>query len=278
MILSARRSAATCGSATGRRGCTAVIAICSLIAFVATQVGGCGRIRFDEAVDAGYAVQRPPPGAALIFHFDEAAGPTTTSEDGQIVASLVGDVGRPPGIRGRAVSVSSRAYVDAPSFEPILRPGAVSLSVWYRLDTDVVAGQCAPLLIHGSAGSAGSPDNDIYAINLIPPNLGLYSEHLAQSGNDTVVTAPVTAFMAGAWHHVVVTRDGAGAAFFYIDGGAALVPSVVQPADGGRNGHLRIGADVDVSWCISFAGSVDELYIYPRQLDASEARALFDAR
>jgi len=255
---------------------------------------GCGRVSFDALGDGGGngdggggggdaandAGVMPPSGAALVLHFDENGGTSTTAEGGVPTGSLTGPVAWLAGIRGSAVQFpSAAAYVDFPPSSALLLSGAMSVSIWYQLDANLINGQCVPMLIHGSPGSGSSALNDIYAVNLIPPNLVMYSEYGTQMANGTGAPSPsATAFFQGAWHHIVTTRDAVGGVQFYLDGGSPVSANTVMPAEDGAAGHLRIGADVESSPCQTLPGSVDEIYIYPRELSASEARALFDAR
>jgi hypothetical protein len=153
--------------------------------------------------------------------------------------------------------------------------GAISISIWYRLDRALSTGECIPLAIHGNAG-AGASNNDIYAINLIPPDLVLYSETGNQIPIPLAVAAPPIAFTVDEWHHLVGVRGPTGNVVFHVDAVGTLGVAGVLPSNG-STGHLRIGADVEVSMCTSFPGALDELYVYPRALTQDEVTKLYDA-
>ena len=249
-------------------------------------LGACGRLGFDPLGDAlgdtgmiahDANTAQIPSGATIVFHFDENGGTTTTSADGMVKATLGNGVTWSAGVDHSAVHIPGSSFVDAPSYAPLVLTGALGISVWYELDSAPSAGICVPILIHGSAGTGGVNDNDIYALNLINPKVVLYSERLAQQVNATSLASLPAAYVVGVWHHLVVVRDAIGDVTFYFDGGAAMAAPPVGTVNGGTNGHLRIGGDVDSTGCPSFPGSIDELYIYPRELDANEAHALFEA-
>lgn len=252
-----------------------------MLGVVVTVVGtGCGRIAFEPVADGAGDVSRPvvPSGALFVFPFDEASGTNTSSEVGSLTGSLVSDVTWVPGIRGSSVRFGGISYIDFPQRSELLIPGALTISAWYRLDRMPLTDECLPLLIHGSQ-SFTSADNVLYGLNVVSPAFVLFSERLTQEINATSVIAPSNALETGAWRHVVVVRNAVGDVAFYFDGGEAIAAPSVQSVDGGTNGRLRIGADHDLaSGCSTFPGALDEIYIYARALDGTEARLLFDAR
>ncbi len=254
---------------------------------------GCGRIGFsllgDDVVTDGPGdgpgdgpndgpMVQPPSGAAAVFHFDEGTG-STTAEASNLVSGALASSSFTPGIRNSAVQIGAAGFVDFPAEDGIRLTGPLTIGVWYHLDRLLTTGECVPLLIHGSAGTAGLADNDIYAFNLISSRYVLYSERDAQIPNSAGTDPIAPAFTPNVWHHGIAKRDNAGNVSFHVDGGAEVgALQMVGDVAGGNNGHLRIGADVETSSCGSFPGAIDELYLYPRELDSTEARALFDAR
>lgn len=245
---------------------------------------GCGRVGFaaiaDGAPAGGDVSIAAPAGALLAFHLDEAAGTTATAEDGT-VASLVGAVSWTDGARGNALEFAAGGSLDLAPDSRLVLAGAITLSVWYRLDLVPPMGQCTPVLAHAGPSTTDPADNALYSIVLSPPDVVLYAEYMAQLAIPTAAAVPATAFSTATWHHLVVTRDpAAGTVAFYVDGGPAILATPSANPDGGTAGFLRIGADITPggAGCGSFPGSLDELYLYPRALSAAEARSLFELR
>jgi len=238
---------------------------------------GC-RAAFDRTDDAPIAkldsMPSPPAGAAIAFHFDEDTGTTTTSEDGT-TAPMVG-ADWTAGIRGSAVHVQPTGYIDLPTLPRLVIRGALTISIWYRLDA--MFEPCMCLVIHGGPNSGGAAANATYALNLLPPAVQLYSEVQAQTGNSTMAGAPADAFEIGTWHHVVAVRDAGNNVVFYFDGATSFASTTPMPITGGDAGHLRIGNDLEPSGCIPVPGRLDELYIYPRALTIDEIGTLFAVR
>ncbi len=79
--------------------------------------------------------------------------------------------------------------------------------------------------------------------------------------------------VAGAWHHVVIVRDGSGITS-YLDPVGSSPPHhkteswTVAPGYG--NGHLNIGAERTASASSVYGGLLDDLRVYGRALGASE--------
>lgn len=86
----------------------------------------------------------------------------------------------------------------------------------------------------------------------------------------------------GAWHHLVFTRTSAtGASAIYLDGSLAwtgVIAAGIAPSSGG--GAVVLGQDQDsvlgtFEASQAYAGSLDEVAVFGRMLDAAEVQTLY---
>lgn len=92
--------------------------------------------------------------------------------------------------------------------------------------------------------------------------------------NATYVASSVVA-QTGNWYHVVATWDG-GTAAIYVNGALnATVPITTPPGAGGTN--FEIGSYSNAQASTFLAGSVDEVAIWNRALDAATIKTLYAA-
>ena len=98
---------------------------------------------------------------------------------------------------------------------------------------------------------------------------------LSKPGSGDVVTATTAVPADGAYHHVVVTKDGAAVAV-YLDGAQATGPVVNRTVVDGTSA-LRIGASTaPAANERPYAGDLDELALYPVALSAERVRVHYD--
>jgi hypothetical protein len=91
--------------------------------------------------------------------------------------------------------------------------------------------------------------------------------------NDYYDTA-ATNLCNGAWHHVVVTTDGAGNIKFYKDG-SLHTTATGAPVATSFTGSFRIGTNVYGNW--PYAGLVDEFAIWDTVLDATAVTNIYNS-
>ncbi|HET9650163.1 MAG TPA: PKD domain-containing protein [Microlunatus sp.] len=119
-----------------------------------------------------------------------------------------------------------------------------------------------------STGSSYAYDRQTYMLNNGRISFGIYTPSLARQ----VITTPA-AYNDGRWHHVVSTFGSTGMALF-VDGTRVALNSTITAASDYK-GFWRIGGDNLANWASRptsdyFAGSIDEVAIYPGVLTNSQ--------
>lgn len=189
-----------------------------------------GAIAIDDEVDPGVA----DGGAA-------DGGATGSAEDGGAVRFAGDDA---------AVRISSIDALDDAS--------AMSLEAWFRAD-DV--GTIRPIL-EMSDGTDLGPH-----IWQFETGDRIYASFVDEAGEGQSVMSSEGAISVGTWHHVVATWDGTKARL-YLDGRR------VAEADAARaprlSGDLLVGHRATGEMPTSFRGSIDEVAVYDRALEAAE--------
>ncbi|MBX6388686.1 MAG: PKD domain-containing protein [Frankia sp.] len=150
-------------------------------------------------------------------------------------------------------------------------PDTFSVEAWFRTTTT----RGGKIIGFGTAASGNSTNYDrhVYMTNDGRLVFGVYS-----GGARTVTTT--ARYNNGQWHHVVATLSGAGMAL-HVDGtrvGQNQATTSAQSYDG----YWRVGGDNLGSWPTRptsnyFAGTIDEVAVYPRALDEAEVAAHFAA-
>ena len=109
----------------------------------------------------------------------------------------------------------------------------------------------------------------------------------ATGSNRIQVATAVNAVSTGAWHHLVMTYDGSGAAAgvnLYVDGSAVAMTGIADNLASStilNTMPLQIGADGDGDGttdigCCTFGGKIDDARVYSRALSASEVWRLYN--
>jgi len=196
--------------------------------------------------------QGVPPGATSYWSANNTAVDSISGNNG----TLVNGAAYAPGKVSQAFSLNgSSSYVQVGGSTQIT--GARTYSAWVYPQAGSLS---MPVLAGGAAGGA-----DFLSIS----GSRLFVDHWGSSSY--ISSLPVT---PGSWNHVAVTYDGAWAIQFYVNGVAArAIPgslynySVSTVEIGGNTyGGTTTGP--------SFNGLIDEVYVYPRVLAASEVQAL----
>ncbi len=110
---------------------------------------------------------------------------------------------------------------------------------------------------------------DHWALQFDAGGANLIVKHGAY-GWDTGIT--VADLADGSWHSVAVVRQGT-AMTSYLDGGVSRSGTLNQSPGQGL-GHLNIGADKTAAAGYLYTGSLDDIRVYNRSLDANEIAAL----
>jgi len=217
------------------------------------------------------AVPAPPTeGLGAAYAFDELEGSTSADTSGNGNTMTLHGAHFVPGKTGNALSFNgSSDYAEAgnsPSLD--VGPAGLTVAFWVKINrvpggTDyVIVGQpwfantmTSPFYQYGvEYSNSGSQTLDFYFGD---PMAGLHGPFRM---------TPTT----GAWTHVAYTYDG-GTVKGYLDGAAEL-----SFADGAgiqtRGNSLRLG--VDGAYQQFFNGSIDDLRIYGRALQAAEVRSV----
>ena len=194
----------------------------------------------------------PPPGATSYWSADNTAVDGMSGNNG----TLMNGATYAPGEKNQAFSLNgTNSYVQIGGSTQIA--GARSYAAWVYPQASTFG---MPVLAGGAAGSA-----DFLSIN----GTQLFVDHWWYP--QYVSSLPVT---AGTWNHIALTYDGSGTIQFYVNGVAA------KPISGSLYnysvGTLEIGGNTigGSTTGPSFNGLIDEVWLYPRALTASEVKAL----
>jgi signal peptidase I len=213
------------------------------------------------------------------YPMDEAPGIYTAEDfsgsDRDATYSSAGITMNRPGAlvneTNRAITLNgtSGATFSTPA-NAVAAPQRFTVELWFRTGT----GQGGQLAGFGNvrSGASGQYDRLLYMDSSGRLNFGVYN------GSTRVVTSS-TAYNDSSWHHVAVSLGTAGMAL-HVDG--RLVGSNTNAAAEPINGYWRIGGDNTAGWPnrpvnTFFAGSIDELAIYPVALTTTRINAHFQA-
>lgn len=235
---------------------------------VVTAASGCGGGRLD-LVDA------PTLDAGLVayFTFDEGSGTAVLDRSGHgLDGALTGGTWRPnQGRYGGALYLASGDYVTVPGF-----PAATAdwtLSVWVRYAQADIGSDRATIVTTEVPSMGGWELQGPVS----PEAAELQFSY--NRGNGPYNTLACCQIQADAWMHVTAVvngqaPDGSRATTLYLGGTARTVLAVPGPILPG-NDTLHIGIEEvpgKLEW--PFRGTVDELRVYSRALNAAEVGAL----
>lgn len=202
-------------------------------------------------------------GPSLYLRLDEASGTVAADSSGNALDGTY--VGAPTlGVTGAIVTSNDTAvtlngttqYITDPD-NALLDPGDIfSLEFWYNA---VATGAVDGLMDKGNNGYAVQTDAAGHIV-------------LVKQGVSTIVTS-LTIPTVGFWTHVVVTKSGVTSRI-YLNGvdqsGAVTNATIVATADA-----LLIG--IGTGPANPFAGSMDEVALYPTALSAAQVLAHYNA-
>jgi len=230
----------------------------------AIMVLGCGRVRFDDVtlvssdcgVDSGLVAWWP---------FDELAGDVTADRAAGNDATLLGGAALVAGHLGRAVELDGLdGRLDvAGEVAYATQAAPFSFAAWFLLADYVVSP--VPDIMQIKSDTA-SPFHVLLSIDPSWAGISFGSGDGSWARAKTMVQPTL-----GAWHHIVVTYSGAGAAdlgsfAIFLDG--ALQPLAVASPYATQPQQSRIGAAIDPR--NQWHGLIDDVRIYDRVLATDE--------
>ncbi|MDP9417442.1 MAG: DNRLRE domain-containing protein [Actinomycetota bacterium] len=216
----------------------------------------------------------------LYWRLGENAGPTAADAAGggptgkYGTGVTFGRAGAPSGVQDTAVSTDGTTNGLVATSASMSSPAVFSVEAWFRTST---AGMTTggKIVGFGSAatGASGNYDRHVYMLSDGRLAFGTYS------GSYQIATTTAK-YNDGAYHHVVATK-GSGGLQLYVDGVRAAVNSSTATPNS-YTGYWRVGGDNLTGWSGAtgngyFAGTVDEVAVYPRQLTATQAAAHYSA-
>ncbi len=216
-------------------------------------------------------------GPDLYWRFRESSG--TSAAD----SSLNGQTGTYAGsptlggasavndVADKSITLNGTTGNVASNNTSLTSPQVYSEEAWIKTTT-TTGGQ---IMGFGSSktGSSTTYDRQVYMTNA-----GTLKFAVSPSNVDTSITSPAgQPYNDGKWHHVVATQ-GPGGMKLYVDGTAVASGSTVNSLS--YNGYWRVGGDnltgrSSKPTSTYFAGSVDEVAVYPKVLSASEVASHF---
>ncbi len=175
--------------------------------------------------------------------------------------ATLGQSPSPAAPAGKAVTLGAGGTVVASS--QTTNPQVFSLEAWFRTTT-TTGGR---IIGFGDAksGPSSNYDRHLYMLDGGQLRYGIWT------GQASTIDSPA-AYNDGSWHHVVVTQ-GSGGQQMFVDG--ALVASGTATTPQAYTGYWRLGSDNTWGGASTndFAGSLDEVAVYPAVLSASTVQA-----
>jgi PKD repeat protein len=175
---------------------------------------------------------------------------------------MLGQAGSPAAASGKSITLpGTESTVVATTLTR--NPTVFSLETWFRTTT-TTGGR---IIGFGNApsGTSSACDRMLYMLDTGQLRYGI------RPGQQVTIDSPAR-YNDGAWHHVVVTQDSSGQRM-YVDG--APVASGSSPTPQAYDGYWRLGSDCTWGGASTnhFAGSLDEVAVYPTVLPAATVQA-----
>ncbi|MGI8870707.1 MAG: LamG-like jellyroll fold domain-containing protein [Mycobacteriales bacterium] len=217
----------------------------------------------------GRAVEQLSPD--MYWRVDEAGGPVAkdTSPNGRSGTYSggigYGVAGAVSGTADGAISLNGADGAIAAN-DAVTNPTSYSEELWFKTTTS----RGGKLIGLGNLRTGLSTRNDriVYLLDTGQLGFGVWTGQ-----RNTIVSA--SSYNNGAWHQVVATQ-GAGGMNLYVDG--VSVGTNPQPAADAYTGYWRVGGDRGWGGTSNyFAGSIDEVAVYPGALTSAEVQAHYTA-
>jgi len=204
----------------------------------------------------------PPSDTGLVAHwsFDQKEGDTIRDLSGRGHHGTLHGPVQVEGLHGYALAFDGDDYVEIGDHVDLRLDEDFTVMAWVKKAAASEKGRSMGIV---SKSADGMWDYDLFMSTSRLEHPAFYSDAFQAEGGDIEVISS-TAIARDQWHHIAVTRRGAGAAI-YIDGiatGTAFLPESLSK----RAAALRIGHDHDGG----FIGQIDEVRIYNRALTADE--------
>jgi PKD repeat protein len=200
------------------------------------------------------------------WRLDESSGTTTldtsrTNGAGRYTGGV--SYGQPATVGSGTAVTFNGSTGNVYSASSLTAPSTYTAELWFK--TTTTSGGKLIGFGNRQTGTSTTYDRQLYMLN---------GGQLAFGAQGTV-TSPAS-YNNGAWHHVVAAQGPSGLTL-YVDGG--LVASTSQTGAQNYTGYWRVGGDRVPSGASSnyFAGSVDEVAVYPTVLSAARVLAHYNA-
>jgi len=182
------------------------------------------------------------------------------------------------GNAGSAFLFDGAGYLSAPDSNSLDIDTAFTLATWFRLD-DVVS-------TFGVLAGKGS--NSAYSVSIYYGGSTVCQDPTAQSlrqvqvtvgsGSNRFISGPSFPCGTGQWHHVAVTvrteSNGSHTAHLYVNGSYAATTGL-EGSFANNTSPLGIGKDgVSANY---FAGAIDDLRLYDRELSSAEITEVYNS-
>ncbi|WP_137293321.1 PKD domain-containing protein [Nocardioides dongxiaopingii] len=211
----------------------------------------------------GKAVVQDEP--SLYWRLGDSAGSTSAADstgNGDAGVPTAGGItfGSAGGVTGTGDTAATfdGASGTLGSTIPVSNPRAYSEELWFRTTTT----QGGKLIGFGSSqtGTSGGYDRHVYMEDSGQLTFGVWT------GQTNTITSP-TPYNDGQWHHLVASQNSGGMKL-YLDG--ELVGTNGQTDAQDYTGYWRVGGDNAWNGRTYFAGTIDEVAVYPRVLGAAD--------
>jgi hypothetical protein len=175
-------------------------------------------------------------------------------------------VGPNGGARGRAFFGAGEGQaVVLRGLPPALRPGAVTIAVWYQATT-----------IRGGLGAELVSLGDNHLLRLTPA--GFEGTKRTTFNDDTdwfpcAARRPGGDHLDGRWHHLATTIDSSQIVV-YFDGHPICTRDIQSPMLYDIPGDFTIGRHGNLERTVNYDGNLDEVRVYSRSLSPAEIQAL----
>ena len=235
--------------------------------------GGGGNGTLIEPLVPALSCVKPPSGLVSWWSADISSGGVVPDiNNGRNNGTIVGGVTVVSMEVGNAFQFDGRSgYINIGNPEDLnFGIGPFSLEAWFNW-TGEGKGKVVNNIIRKSNYGPGTGSG--YWLR-IGQDLEFSVGATTQSEGQSIATAPIS---AGEWHHAVATKDSSGNLQLYVNGELhGTVLRQTKNAESTSRSSFAIGAWPDAG-SEFFHGSIDEVTVYNRALNASEVRALFDS-
>lgn len=198
------------------------------------------------------------------WKFDENTGTVINDSIGSNTGSKISGTWTADSISGTAISFNgSTNRVEIPNNATLNITAALTIELWFKPAQTYDSSLTNYVVLFDRQWGVGT---DSYFIGINADG----RLHFGSSGGNIQTTQ--ASWTAGTWYHVVGTfHDAAGVRTgkFYVNG--VDMPLAVDNFDGMNGGTQKIGIAGSNHWFL-FSGVIDEVLIYNRALNATEAR------